>query len=106
MEDQTYDPVGTDMSRQAGYFPTVYISRKLSDRLEVPEEWQDFQSFDSRLVEVLAAGKRAMAQAPAGQNPTPFTVMVPSHFNQQPEVLSLQIGFDGDVMIIDFTEAA
>jgi len=90
------DEVGTNVSRQAGYMIPVFISRELSDRIEVPEEWQEEESFDGRLLGLLTTASQAISAAPAGTNPVAFEVVVPSNLTHQPEVLRLQATFDGD----------
>jgi len=79
----------------------VYITLALSDRLEVPEEWQHTYSFDNRAVEVLAMAKAAMKET--SSYPAPFKVVFPSNLTGKPEIIELQVDIDGDGdLVIDY----
>jgi len=106
MEDTrgTFDLVSEPMARQAGFFGAVALSRELSDRLEVPEEWQEVHSWDARVWETLVAARNAMKGAPAGQDPVPFLLAVPDSQTGRTEIIRLGLSFDGRTMLIDFLE--
>ena len=104
MEDTEgiYDEVPHSLATQAGFVGRVVISRRLSDRLEVPEEWQGHYSFDERLSDVLAACRDSL-RTDAG---TRFKVIFPSNMTGRPEILELFLDVDvKGTFILDFTEA-
>ena len=100
LEDGVLVRAPEQICREAGYGLPVLLTANLSDRLEVPEEWQTYESFTGRLWDVLFVGRRAIKRSPTGANPLPFDVAVTSNLTHRRELLSLLIGFAGAAVVI------
>jgi len=95
------DPIPRDVSVPAGFMGQVYISRALSDRLEVPEDWQVHHSWTDRIFEVLVMASKAVKASQGGR--ITFQCVFPNNTTQRPEVIDLALDIDGDGdFVVDF----
>ena len=97
------DPIPKDLSAPAGFMGQVYISRALSDRLEVPEDWQVDHSWNGRIFEVLVMASKAVKASTGGR--ITFQCVFPDNMTHRPEVIDLALDIDGDGdFVVDFEE--
>lgn len=76
----------------------VWLSAALSDALEVEPEWQELESYNQRVLAMLATLKQAMAKRPF---PISFSVTIPASMTHQPTQYDLlaKLNEDGELTI-------
>ncbi len=104
LDEELHDQIWTDLCQEAGFHVPVLTTRALTERLEVPEDWQEDHAYADGVRAMLGSAAGAMRTARPGTNPIPFTAALPSQLNGRPETLRLAILFDGDAMRIRFAD--
>jgi hypothetical protein len=99
-ERPMYYPVQADLSP---FTIPVFISAPLSDRLEVPEDWQWIESFDDRVREMLLVAEKAIEEASDSLEEARFTCEVPDPLTHRDELISLKIRVTEEGAFVDQT---